>query len=208
MKGLLLKDAYLAWTHFKGYILLVLAFTAISIAEPGNFFLTFYPCMISGMIPVNLMAYDERSKWDIYTGLLPFTRAQIVASKYIFGLLSQGVILVLVAAGNIFRIIFIGGIDWKYLFDLMGIMMMLAAVSVSLPLPFIFKMGVEKGRMGYYMMIGFAAVGSGVAGGLLGDDVASISLPVSAVSILILIGICIYMFSWWLSVKFYEKRDL
>ena len=208
MKGLLLKDLYLAWDHLKGYILMVVAFSLLSAMEPGNFFLVFYPSMLCGMMPVNLMAYDERSKWDQYLSLLPFTRAQIVASKYLFGLIGQGVILLLVAVINFIRMTFAGGVDWQYLLDLMGIMFMMSAVSVALPLPFIFRSGVEKGRMGYYMMIGLAGVASGVAGGLLGDDVSAFVLPSLAVPIMIAVGIGVYGLSWWLSVKFYEKREL
>ena len=208
MKGLLLKDCYLAWSHFKMYVVMVVAFSLLSAADPGNFFLVFYPCMLCGMIPVNLIAYDERSKWDTYTALLPFTRAQVVASKYIFGMIGQGIILSLVTVVNIVRMALSSGVDWQYLFDLMGMMIMFASISVALPLPFIFRSGVEKGRMGYYVMIGLAGVSSGVAGGLLGDNVTEFSLPELAVPIMILIGTGVYAFSWWLSVKFYEKREL
>ena len=85
---------------------------------------------------------------------------------------------------------------------------MMSAVSVALPLPFIFRSGVEKGRMGYYVMIGLAGVASGVAGGLLGDDVSAFVLPSLAVPIMIAVGIGVYGLSWWLSVKFYKKREL
>lgn len=208
MKGLVLKDGYLAWAHFKMYILMVLVFSLLSAADPGNFFLVFYPCMLCGMIPVNLMAYDERSKWDVFTALMPFTRAQIVTSKYLVGIIGQGIILTLVAVVNIVRMALSGGVDWQYLFDLIGMMIMLASVSVALPLPFIFRSGVEKGRMGYYVMIGMSGVGSGVMGGLLGDNVNAFSLPELAVPVMILVGIGVYGLSWWLSVKFYEKREL
>ena len=148
MKGLLLKDMYLALKHFKGYIVLVVMFALLSVAETGNMFLIFYPCLLCGMMPVNLMAYDERSKWDIYTAVLPFTRAQIVASKYIFGLIGQGIILILVAVSNIVSMAYSGGIDWGYLSGIMGTLVMLSAIATAVPLPFIFRMGVEKGRMG------------------------------------------------------------
>ena len=208
MKGLLLKDAYLAWAHFKGYIVLVLMFTALSASERGNFFLVFYPCMLCGMVPVNLMAYDERSKWDGFTAILPVSRNQVVSSKYLFGLIAQGIILLLVAAGNMVRMAFFGGIDWQYLFALMGMMFMLACVSVALPLPFIFKSGVEKGRMGYYVMLGLAGAGSGVASGFLGYDVTAFSLPGPVVPFMVMLGIGVYALSWYLSVRFYEKREL
>ena len=208
MKGLLLKDMYLALKHFKGYIVLVVMFALLSVAETGNMFLIFYPCLLCGMMPVNLMAYDERSKWDIYTAVLPFTRAQIVASKYIFGLIGQGIILILVAVSNIVSMAYSGGIDWGYLSGIMGTLVMLSAIATAVPLPFIFRMGVEKGRMGYYVMIGLAAGGSGVAAGIFGNEISPNALPQLAVPVMVLIGIGVYALSWWLSVRFYEKREL
>lgn len=208
MKGLLLKDMYLALKHFKAYIVLVVMFALLSVAETGNMFLIFYPCLLCGMMPVNLMAYDERSKWDIYTAVLPFTRAQIVASKYIFGLIGQGIILILVAVSNIVSMAYSGGIDWGYLSGIMGILVMLSAIATAVPLPFIFRMGVEKGRMGYYVMIGLAAGGSGVAAGIFGNEISPNALPQLAVPVMVLIGIGVYALSWWLSVRFYEKREL
>lgn len=208
MKGLLLKDMYLALKHFKAYIVLVVMFALLSVAETGNMFLIFYPCLLCGMMPVNLMAYDERSKWDIYTAVLPFTRAQIVASKYIFGLIGQGIILILVAVSNIVSMAYSGGIDWGYRSGIMGILVMLSAIATAVPLPFIFRMGVEKGRMGYYVMIGLAAGGSGVAAGIFGNEISPNALPQLAVPVMVLIGIGVYALSWWLSVRFYEKREL
>lgn len=208
MKGLLLKDLYLALKHFKGYLLLVVMFALLSVVDTGNMFFMFYPSLLCGMIPVNLMAYDERSKWDVYTAVLPFTRAQVVASKYIFGLIGQGTILVLVAISNIVSMASSGGIDWVYLSGIMGTLVMLSAMATAVPLPFIFRMGVEKGRMGYYVMIGLAACGSGVAAGIFGNEIAPDAVPELAFPVLILIGAAIYAISWWMSVRFYEKRDL
>jgi len=208
MKGLLLKDMYLALKHFKGYIVLVIMFALLSVAETENMFLIFYPCLLCGMMPVNLMAYDERSKWDVYTAVLPFTRAQIVASKYIFGLIGQGIILALVAISNMISMASSGGINWAYLSGVMGTLVMLSAIATAVPLPFIFRMGVEKGRMGYYVMIGLAAGGSGVAAGIFGNEISPDALPGMAFPVMVLIGVAIYAASWWLSVRFYENREL
>lgn len=208
MKGLLLKDLYLAVKHFKGYLLLVVMFALLSAAETGNMFLIFYPSLLCGMMPVNLMAYDERSKWDVYTAVLPFTRAQIVASKYIFGLIGQAIILTLVLVSNIVSMASSGGINWAYLSGVMGTLVMLSAVATAVPLPFIFRLGVEKGWMGYYVMIGLAAGGSGVAAGIFGNEISPDALPGLALPVQIIIGMAIYAISWYLSARFYEKRDL
>lgn len=208
MKGLLLKDLYLALKHFKAYFVLVAIFAVLSVTDTGNMFFMFYPSLLCGMMPVNLMAYDERSKWDVYTAVLPFTRAQVVASKYLFGLIGQGIILALVAIANVVRMMYSGGIDWNYLNAMMGTLVMLSAIATAVPLPFIFRMGVEKGRMGYYVMIGLAAGGSGIAAGIFGNEITPDAVPGLAFPVMILIGVAIYAISWWLSVRFYEKRDL
>lgn len=208
MKGLILKELYMVIKHYKGYILLVFCFAMLAGSEATNMFFMFYPCLICGMIPVNLMAYDERSKWDSYTAVLPFTRAQVVASKYMIGILAQLVILTISIAASMIRMAVSGNIDWNYLAGTVGTMILLSAVSTAVPLPFIFRMGVEKGRMGYYVMIGLAAGGSGVAAGIYGNEIAPNALPELAVPLMVLIGIGVYALSWYLSVRFYKKRDL
>ena len=65
MKGLLLKDFYMAAKYCRA-------------------------CLLCGMIPVNLLAYDERSRWLEYSGTLPYTKAQIVSGKYLVGIIVQG----------------------------------------------------------------------------------------------------------------------
>lgn len=208
MKGLLLKELYLSLKHFKGYILLVIMFAMLSGLDGSNMFLMFYPCLLCGMIPVNLMAYDERSKWDVYTAVLPFTRAQVVASKYLTGILTQGVILLLVAVSNLLKMDLADPVAWKSFFSIMGTMILLSAMATAVPLPFIFKMGVEKGRMGYYIMIGLASAGSGIAAGIFGNEISPSELPEIALPVMIFIAVAVYALSWYLSVRFYEKRDL
>lgn len=208
MKGLLLKELYLGLKHFTAYILLILLFAVLSVADTGNVFFTFYPCILCGMLPVNLMAYDEQSKWDKYTAVLPFTRSQVVASKYIVGLIGQGTILLLVAIANVVKMMVSGGMDWDNFLSIMGIMVMLSAITTAVPLPFIFRLGVEKGRMGYYIMIGLAAGGSGFVAGILGNSPVPVILPIFAFPVMVLTGIAVYVFSWWLSVDFYKNKDL
>ena len=94
MKGLLLKDWYMVWKYCKYYFLLGIVFFAFSIVE-DNMFFVFYPCLLCGIIPANLLGYDERSRWMQYSGTLPYTRAQIVSAKYLIGLFAQTAMLFL-----------------------------------------------------------------------------------------------------------------
>ena len=89
MKGLLLKDWYMVVKYCKAYLLICLVFIGVSIMSDDNFFFILYPCILCGMIPVTLLGYDERSKWDQYCAALPYTKAQIVSGKYLLGMGTQ-----------------------------------------------------------------------------------------------------------------------
>ena len=99
MKGLLLKDWYMVKTYCRAYLLIAVVFIALSFFSDNNMFFVFYPCLLCGMIPVNLLAYDERSRWTQYSGTLPYTKTQIVSGKYLIGLFAQLAILIATGVG-------------------------------------------------------------------------------------------------------------
>ena len=100
MKGLLLKDWYMMKMYCKSYHFIAVVFVALSLVSNGNMFFVFYPCLLCGMIPVNLLGYDERSRWMQYSGTMPYTKAQIVSGKYLIGLLAQLTILLVMGVAQ------------------------------------------------------------------------------------------------------------
>ena len=90
MKGLLLKDFYLAWRYCRILLILVVVFIALSWAGEGSMFFLFYPIILVSMIPVTLLGYDERDRWMGYSAALPYTRGQLVSAKYLVGLCFSG----------------------------------------------------------------------------------------------------------------------
>ena len=78
----------------------------------------------------------------------------------------------------------------------------------SFSLPFIFKLGVEKGRIAYYAMVGFICAASAASALVFkGQQQAALQQNVLlAVSPLAAIGI--YLLSWHLSIVFYKKREI
>ena len=97
MKGLLLKDLYMAAKYCRSILLVIVVFLSISFLGEDNLIFGFYPCLFCGMIPASLLSYDERSKWNVYCGTLPYTRAQFVSVKYLFGLCAGAVVFILSA---------------------------------------------------------------------------------------------------------------
>lgn len=208
MKGLILKDLYMMVKYFRNYLLILVLFMAVSFVQEDNLFFAFYPFLLCGMIPVNLLAYDERSHWDIYCGTLPVTRDMVVSAKYLIGLLVQGVVFLATAVIQAVRFSLQGSFNWESYLVLMSLMAILSLFSSSITLPFMFKLGVEKGRMAYYVMIGVVCGGAAMAGFVFNEQLQA-TIPFGAVLALgVVLAAAIHAGSWYLSVIFYRKREL
>ncbi len=208
MKGLLLKDWYMMKKYCKSYILIAAAFTALSLASKGNMFFVFYPCLLCGMIPVNLLGYDERSRWMQYSGTMPYTKVQLVSAKYLIGLLSQTTMLVMMGIAQGIKTILVGEFVWNDFIVLMLMMLIVATLTSSISLPFIFKLGVEKGRTAYYLMIGMVCGASVLASSFFrGQFVAEVQ-PNAILVAFAVVSVGVYILSWYLSVVFFKKREV
>ena len=208
MKGLLLKDLYMVKSYCKAYLFIAIVFTAAAFINSNNLFFAFYPCMLCSMIPVNLLGYDERSRWLQYSETMPYTKAQIVSGKYLIGLGAQIAILLVTGIAQAIRTIGIGAFILNEYLVLMMLLLMMSLLASSICLPFMFKLGVEKGRMAYYIMIGVVCAGSIISSNLL---TGKIPIKINAngiLPIICIVGIGIYVLSWYLSIKFYQKREL
>lgn len=208
MKALLLKDWYMTVKYCKAYLLIIAVFVGISAASDINFFYGFYACLMAGMVPVTLLGYDERSKWTVYSLTLPYTRAQLVSAKYIIGGCAQLATLVLLAVAQDVRSALGGGFDLRNLADFMSVLLFVSCMVSSLNLPFVFKFGVEKGRIWYYVMLVLSFGVSGALGGIFTiANINHIRAFGGLAPLFIAAGIAAYVLSWRLSVRFYEKRE-
>lgn len=208
MKGLLLKDWYMMKKYCRMYILITVIFLGVSIVNTENLFIVFYPCVLCGMIPVTLLGYDERSHWLLYSCTLPYSRKQVVSAKYLIGLCTQVAVLLLTAATQAVAMSVNGTFVIGDFLILIFAMLFVSAFASSISLPFIFRYGVEKGRLAYYVMIGFVCAASFLASNLLGDRSFATSNSVLIYLLLGVFGLGIYALSWYFSVTFYQKREL
>ena len=207
MQALLLKDYYQTKKYCRSYFLIVVLFLALSAIGNTNYFLLFYPCLICGMIPANLLGLDERSKWSTYCRTLPYTKAQLVSAKYLSGLIPQCVILILTAVIQSCKMAFTGELHPGELGALIAMLICGSCVSAALSLPFMFRYGVEKGRVAYLVTVGIICGGSVVAQTTLGAETTSVSSN-AAIYITALVAVALYALSWYLSIVFYNRREL
>lgn len=203
MKGLLLKDFYLMMKYCRIFLVAVIFFIGISYMQGDSTFL-FYPAIMIGMIPMTLYSYDEREKWDTYSILLPYTRAQLVSAKYITGLLCVAGVIAMVAITQLF--LFPHTLGMQECASTLALMLILGLFGPSFLLPFVFKLGAEKGRIAYYIVFFLCFLLCGV---LINSDVRTIwlynHLGTGTLSVAML---GIYCASWLLSIALYQKREL
>lgn len=207
MKGLLLKDFYMAGKYCRSFILILAVFIAVSCFGNDNTFFALYPVMIAGMIPVTLISYDEREKWHIYSETLPYTRAQLVSAKYIFGLIFELAVFLLSAAAQAYRMSNAGSLVLSEFLPFVLTLLITGLIAPALLLPFIFRFGAEKGRIAYYVIIGAICAGGTVFAG------SGMKLPEWlksewALVFAALFAVALYLCSWGLSVLMYKKREL
>ena len=210
MKGLFLKDFYMMKKYCRYYLLIMLIFLLVSVFSDNNFFFILYPVILSSMIPVTLISYDEKSKWNFYADTLPVSRKQLVSVKYMMMLILLGTGILLIGVIQFGRMLYFQNFSVETLVLLTGILLIAGTLSSSLLLPVIFKMGVEKGRLAYYLVLGvICAVFAGMGVLTSKESVQNVFLP-SVKTVWIIAGgaVLLFIFSWFLSVRFYQKREL
>lgn len=195
MKGLLLKDWYMLIKYYRNFLFVIVGMSILYLFSRHNPFFLVYPMIVAVMIPISLMSYDEKTRWSTYCDALPCTRAQVVSAKYVFCIL--GTMAVLLFSALIISVS--SGMDELIMLYIIGSIGLLVP---GITLPVIFKLGVEKGRLAYYLGIAIIC-GAGIAAGTI-----EIHLPEQLLIFMPLAAIVIFALSWLLSIRLYSKRCL
>lgn len=149
MKGLLLKDYFTLLKQLRFYLVFLMIFTIIP-----NMNLSSIAIVYAAMLPITVIAYDERSKWDQLAAMMPYSKRELVFSKYLLGYIGVALFSIItlvlqVAVGLIGK----NGFSTE---QGMTIFVTAAAalVLLAINLPFMFWLGVERGRVVFMIIIG------------------------------------------------------
>lgn len=195
MKGLLIKDLYMMKSYCRMHLILLLGFGFLAFADKGNGFFLLYPAVMAGSIPMTLLAYETQCGWESYCQALPVTRRQQVTVKYLINLLAVGATVLL----DLVLMLILGNPLAETL-EMLGMVLLTGICSGALLLPPIFKFGVEKGRIAYYVVLGAMCALSFQV-----DLSAGMTLPPFLPWLLAPV---ILLVSWALSCKLYQNREL
>ena len=207
MKGLLLKDWYMAKKYCRSHLFIAVLFLIVAFMGESNMFFMTYPCIFVATIPTVLLSYDERCKWDEYCGTLPCTKKQVVSEKYIVGLIVTIPLIIITTIVFSVKSKMAGYFDLGETMEIASVLIIVTAIMTAVTLPFMIKLGVEKGRIAYYVMIGLATALAVLAPNFIGADMQK-EMSFSFAPAAIVLAVLLYAVSWCLSVKFYEKREI
>ena len=203
MKGLLLKDWYLTLKYARSLWIIAGVFLFVSVVGGSgeNAFFRLYPCVMIGMLPLQVLTYDDSEKWTSYVQAFPVSRAGYVTAKYLFGIM---VVAAFLAVMTLLYLAF----DAPGLTDAALFLLTFAVLMPSVMMPLVFHFGAEKGRIIYFIAIG---TGAGLISFLTVNTVSGGGLPRLGAApdwAVCLASLALYALSWRLSVALYRRREL
>lgn len=205
MKGLLLKDWYQVRTNMKTMYLTVAFVLVIWVLSTSSAYVfpVSYAAIFLGILPVNLLTYDQSVGWVEYGRTLPVSKKTLVAEKYLIGLFCAAAAVVI---GGLFVTVIplrTGTTPDKDALSLLAGSVCAILLINGIMLPLYYRFGAEKARMLYMLM--FAGMGAALGGGtVLMDAVPEPGAAIAIVGVLAAV-LVLYAVSWRVSVAWYGK---
>lgn len=180
MKGLLLKDFCLLKKQMKLMVVFVIFYAICAVAAKIPSMMGTMVILLSIMMPITSMSYDEAGQWYRYAFSLPIPRRTLVLSKYILGFFGcigrsrglrnrQSRRFTLTNWENSLE-------SWLIIVGFLEIGM----IFLSIIIPVLFQFGVEKGR---FLVVVIAVVPSLLIA-MLGSLLKTSGVPMPSAEVL------------------------
>ena len=197
MKSLLLKDFYVITKQLKIF-LIIIPVIALTTGEAMSTF----SILLGAVLPMTAIAYDERSEWNELAAMMPYSKFDLIFSKYLLGYLCMFGAALLVFIGQIIGknngIVAIDDDIKVLLFAVMG-----GLIFIAINTPILFKFGSEKGR--FVFIITMALVGA--SGPILQKVDSRIILKIFNLSPVILLAFVVILNVMSLIISMNIKKD-
>ena len=190
----------------KNFFLIILAMLVVFLLMNDGISIMWIGTWFSIMVVMNMISIDEKASIQALLNSLPYTRKEIVGSKYIGAFIFTVFFVCIIYLGNFL----INGsgeyFKWKEILLIVGIVLL----AVSFMLPFTFKFKVQ------YLWVGFTVlfVAYFIFANLfaLNDKLRALIGQILALSDIQLflyasgIILAIYFASWLLSIRIYMRK--
>ena len=168
MKALVQKDFYVIWKQMRMFVLVLALLSMVNSA-----FNTVFLVVWCSMLPYTAMAYDERSHWNQLAAMMPYSKRDIVLSKYVLGWICM-------AASGVFCLA-LQAVSGIFSGNAPSVLTLLASlclgiICLDITLPAVLRFGVERGRMLFMVLIFGVAVSVGALAEMV-DEIPSLPIP-------------------------------
>lgn len=161
MLGLIKKDLLMIRSNFK--LLAILFFVYGVMAFQGEMDLSFLLPFMSVMIMISTFSYDNYNQWDAYAITLPDGRKNSVRAKYLATILLIIVTtMIITALAIIIAYARTKVINFENIFSTLLGAIFATTLLLSFMYPAIYKFGVEKARIGLFVVVFGIAIISGI----------------------------------------------
>lgn len=208
MKGLIVKELI----EFKkrwiitAIMILVFSIYSITVTLPMCLLLTpFLSAVVFGSF-----IHDEQSKWRQYSIVMPYGRKKYVSSKYLAQILSLLFSMVIIAVLWVISSIKNGIFDIGLFIALLFSACVAGLIYPLVIFPITMTFSSSTSRLFFSIINGF--IGGFTAVTIMDEDFIN-TLSTSKITsitpfIVLAVIVSVYLLSWVLSIKIYEKRDL
>ena len=204
MSALILKDYYTLSKQLKLYLVFILV---LSLLPQMN--LSSIGAVYAAMLPITVMAYDERSKWDHLAVMMPYSSREIVLSKYLIGYIGIAITSVL---GVLIQLVINALKHTSTTQEQLSAVIVTSCVALlllAINLPFMFWLGVEKGRIAFLVIVAvtvFVGMTSSQQSEKLFSlpDISAIWIIATSVAAAVLANVV----SMLISCRIYQKKRL
>ncbi len=151
MLGLIKKDLFMIKSNLKILVILFLVYGFM--AFQGEMNLSFLLPFMSVMIMISTFSYDTYNKWDAYVITIPDGRKNSVRAKYLATiLLIIGTTIIITILSVVISYFQIKGVDYENIFSTILGSIFATVLLQSFMYPVIYKFGVEKARIGIFIV--------------------------------------------------------
>lgn len=200
MKALLLKDYYTLGKSLRSLALIVLLWSVIPMA-----FLNVFAMIYGSMIPYSAMAYDQRSRWDKFTRMLPYSDQAAVMSRYVLGwiFILASAAIVMLSQGILSQLSILSAFFSALPLRILFVALCIGCLLLALNIPLMLRFGAEKARLVSALTTFLVFASAGALSGLAdAESTAPVMLALPVLAVLAIIATAV---SIPLSLKIYRE---
>lgn len=169
MKALIQKDVYVLWKQMRLFVIVILVIM-VGNGVFGSVFIVIW----CAMLPYTALAYDERCRWDQLAAMMPYSTRDLVLSKYVLGWLCAAVAGgIALASQAVIRLLGLPLATGTPAVVFLGLCVSVCILAISLPT--MLRFGVERGRMGMFLLIFLVCAAAGALGSVVPADGEAVS---------------------------------